>query len=131
MLSDSLLRRGAAFFGISLALFSVPWVIAPRQAGQLFGLPAGQQAPVYPLLSRMLGMRDIAMGLGLWSAATHGGKYAPWLLARVIADGGDVVWSGAAVAGGNRNRAFISLWALAFAAAASAAVQWALARQAR
>lgn len=128
-IDDSLLRRGAAFFGLSLALFSVPWVIAPRWAGRIFGLPGGQE-PVYPVLSRMIGARDIAMGLGLWSAATHGGKYAPWLLARIISDGGDVLWTGAAIAAGARQKAFVGLWGLAAAAAGSAAVQYFLARRA-
>ena len=37
------------------------------------------------------GARDIAVGMGLWSAAAHGGNYAPWLLARAICDGGDTL----------------------------------------
>lgn len=127
-MSESLRRRAASFFGLSIALFSVPWIVAPRWSARLFGLPGGEE-PVYTVLSRMIGARDVVLGIGLWSAAAHGGNYAPWLLARIISDGGDVLWTGAAVAGGARNPRFIALWGLAFAAAANAAGQWALTRQ--
>ena len=47
-------------------------------------------------MMRSLGVRDVVMGIGLWSAAAHGGKYLPWLLARILVDGGDTTgrWPG-------------------------------------
>ena len=80
-------------------------------------------------MSRSIGARDVAMGAALWSAATHGGKYAPWLLARVISDGGDALAIGIAAAQGKRNPRFLSLGALALVATLGDTALWLMARR--
>jgi hypothetical protein len=77
-----------------------------------------------------LGTRDVALGMGLWSAARYGGEYAPWLLARLLADGGDAAGIGIAVARGWRNPRFLALGGLALGAAACDLALWTAARAA-
>jgi hypothetical protein len=97
-----------------LAFGALP-TLAPRSFARLFGFraPDAQAAS----MMRSLGVRDVVMGIGMWSAATHGGNYAPWLLARALTDGGDVLSVGLAISQGHRHPRFIGLGALAFSAA--------------
>ncbi len=88
--------------------------IAPRSFARLFGF-APPDAPTASMM-RSLGVRDVVMGIGLWSAAAHRGKYLPWLLARALVDGGDTLAVSLAVAQGNRDPRFITLDALALGA---------------
>lgn len=120
-------RRLAAGLGLSLLAFGALPVVAPQPFARLFGFerPSAEVASMV----RSVGVRDVAMGAGLWSAATHGGKYAPWLLARIIADGGDTVAIGIAAAQGKRHPRFLGLGGLALAATVADAVLWALARR--
>lgn len=126
-LTDEQVRRMAAGLGLSLALFGAVSAIAPQPFAWLFGMR--QPDPEMTSMYRSIGVRDVAMGMGVWSAAVHGGNYAPWLLARIIADGGDSVGVGIAVAQGQRHPRFIGLGGLALAAAAADTVLWLLARQ--
>ena len=114
LVRDDVLRPYAAALGIGTLIFGAVPVLAPRQFARLFGFPAPDPAIVS--MMRSLGVRDVVMGMGLWSAATHGGKYAPWLLARSLVDAGDIVSVGLAVAAGVRNPRFVALGALALGA---------------
>ena len=120
-------RPLAAGLGIGAIGFGIMPVVAPRQFARLFGFPPPDAATVS--MMRSLGVRDVVMGLGLWSAAAHGGKYAPWLLARLLADGGDAAAVGAGAAAGARHPRFLLLGGLALGAAAvEAALYWAVRR---
>src|SRR5215469_423345 len=122
------LRLLAAGLGIGVALFSWAAVASPRRLGRFFGISAPD--PSVDSMIYSIGARDVAMGMGLWSAATHGGKYAPWLLARLIVDGGDAAGIAVAVARGWRNPRFLALGGLALGAAVCDAVLWTAARRA-
>ena len=123
------LRRLSAALGFAMVAFSVTPTVAPGAFARLFGFPK-PDAPTAAMM-RSLGVRDLAMGMGLWSAAVHGGNYAPWLLGRLLTDGGDALAMGIATGVGYRNARFLSLGALSLGAAASDAMLWRLARSAR
>lgn len=55
---------------------------APGPLARLFGLPAA------PRTLRLVGARDVALGLGLALAPWRG----PWLLARAVSDALDTAW---------------------------------------
>ena len=125
--SDKRVRNLAAALGLSLVAFGVVPLIAPRPFAWLFGFER-PNAEVASMI-RSVGVRDAVMGMGLWSAAAHGGKYAPWLLARILSDGGDAVAIGIAAAQGKRQPRFLGLGALALGAALADAALWMLARR--
>jgi uncharacterized protein DUF4267 len=108
-------RRLAAALGVATFLFGAAPALAPRSFARLFGLPTGPD-PTVGAAIRSVGVRDVALGLGLWSAATRGGDYAPWLLARALADGGDAVAVALAIRAGARRPRFVALGVLALGA---------------
>ena len=110
------IRRAAAGLGLVTLAFGIPPLVVPGQFARLFGFAAPD--PAVASMMRSLGVRDIVMGIGLWSAAAHGGKYAPWLLARTLTDGGDTLAVGLAAGRGWRNPRFLALGALAVGATA-------------
>ena len=114
-------RRQSAALGVAAFLFGAAPLVAPRFFARLFGLPVGRD-PKATVAIRSVGVRDVALGLGLWSAATHGGNYAPWLLARVLSDGGDAVAVALATRAGALEPRFLALGALALGASLSGAL---------
>ena len=121
------LRMAAASVGVGVALFSGASLVSPRRFARFFGISAPD--PSVESMIHSVGVRDVAMGLGLWSAATHSGKYASWLLARLIVDGGDAAGIAVAVARGWRNPRFLALGGLALGAAACDAILWTTTRR--
>jgi hypothetical protein len=128
-LSDEQARRLAAGLGLALLAFGALPAVAPKPFAWLFGLD--QPTPETASMIRSIGVRDAVMGVGLWSAAAHGGNYAPWLLARILSDGGDSVAVGVAAAQGQRHPRFLGLGALALAATLADGALWLLARRPR
>ncbi len=122
-------RRLAAGLGLATLAFGVSPLMAPRRFARLFGFAEPDAGTVSMI--RSLGVRDTVMGMGLWSAAAHGGNYAPWLLARTLTDGGDALAIGWAAGAGWRNWRFFSLGALALGASAVDVALYAAARRAR
>ncbi len=121
---EKTLRPLVAALGLGTLAFGMLPILAPRQFAHLFGHPAPD--PAVTSMMRSLGVRDAVMGIGLWSAATHGGRYAPWLLARLLTDAGDTASVALAVATGARRPRFLALGGLALGAtAADAAMYWA------
>lgn len=129
VISEKHLRQMAAGLGIATVLFSVTPIVAPRQFARFFGFSTPD--PGTTSLMRSLGIRDAVAGMGLWSSAAHGGKYAPWLLGRLLTDGGDALTVSLAVARGERSPRFIFLGAIALGAALLDAGLYLAARQAR
>ena len=127
-LGEPEVRRLAAGMGVAIMAFGAAPLLAPRSFARLFGLtPSG---PAETSVVRSVGLRDVVMGLGLWSAAAHGSRYAPLLLGRLLTDGGDTVAVGVAAMQGARRPRFVALGGLALGATlADAALYW-LARQA-
>ena len=126
-LGEPEVRRLAAGMGIAIVAFGAAPLLAPRGFTRLVGFkPSG---PAETSVVRSVGVRDVVIGLGLWSAAAHGGRYAPWLLGRLLTDGGDTAAVGIAAAQGAKGPRFLALCGLALAATvADAALYW-LARQ--
>ena len=122
-------RRLAAGLGLVTLAFGATPLLAPRLFSRLSGFSEPDTAA--GSMVRSLGVRDTVMGLGLWSAATHSGTYAPWLLARLLVDGGDTLAVGLAAARGWRNPRFLALGGLALGATAVDAGLYALARRGR
>lgn len=123
-IQEQRVRQVVGALGLGTVAFGVAPLVAPGRFARLFGLAAPDAATESVL--RSTGLRDAVMGLGLWSAATHGGAYAPWLLARLLTDGGDTLAVGLAVAKGARSPRFLALGALALGAAlGDASLYWA------
>ncbi len=126
LLTDKQSRGLATSIGLSMVAFGALPAVAPGAFARLFGFAPPDAATAS--MMRSLGVRDIVMGIGMWSAASHGGKYLPWLLARTLVDGSDTLAVGLAVAQGKRDPRFIGLGALALGAAITEAALYAIAR---
>ena len=126
-MDDKTLRALAQALGLATVGFGAAAFAAPRFFSRLFGLDDPSE-PTVAAAYRSVGARDIAIGLGLWSAAAHGGKYAPWVLARMLCDSGDTAAALLAIARGERNARFLGLTGLAAGASAFGAWLWSEAR---
>jgi hypothetical protein len=115
-ISESQTRPLASGLGLGTVAFGVLPLTLPTAFAALFGFPARDPATLS--MVRSLGLRDLVMGLGLWSAAAHGGNYAPWLLARTLTDGGDTLAIAIAAAQGQRQPRLLALGAIALVATA-------------
>jgi hypothetical protein len=127
LLGEGTVRRAAAALGLATVAFGVTPLVAPRRFARIFGFATPDAATAS--MMRSLGLRDAVMGMGLWSAAAHGGNYAPWLLARTLTDGGDALAVGWAAVGGWRTRGFLALGALALGALALDGALYAVAKR--
>ncbi len=67
-------------------------IVAPGAAARLMGGRSGS-AGLAPVVVRMLGARDIALGLGAVIAIDRGAPARGWLEAAALADTGDLVAS--------------------------------------
>jgi Domain of unknown function (DUF4267) len=121
---DDVMRRLALGLGVSSALFGAAPVLAPRFFARLFGVGVSRSDPTTTVVVRSVGVRDLVIGLGLWSAAAHGGRYAPWVLARALSDTGDALACAVALAQGADRAGFKWLTALAAGAAVGGFGLW-------
>ncbi|CAA9247381.1 MAG: hypothetical protein AVDCRST_MAG77-2952 [uncultured Chloroflexi bacterium] len=126
-MQDKTLRTLAKALGLGTAAFGIVPFFWPRYFSRLSGL-ADPAEPTTEAAYRSVGARDLAIGLGLWSAAAHGGKYAPWVLARLICDTLDTVAALLAIRRGERDPRFLGLTGMAAGAAAFGAWLWSQAR---
>jgi hypothetical protein len=129
LLTEKQARGIASAIGVSMVAFGALPLLAPKAFARLFDLERPDAAAAS--MMRSLGVRDTLMGVGLWSAASHGGKYLPWLLTRALTDGGDTLAVGVAVAQGQRDPRFIALGGLALGAALTEVALYAIARSGR
>lgn len=109
------LRQLTLALGASMVGFGIVPYLAPRCFARLFGLGANHQ-PVADVLIRSISARDAISGIGILSATIHGGRVAPWLLARLLADASDVVAISLAVSRGARAARLLALGGLALLA---------------
>lgn len=65
-------------------------IVAPRLATPLW-IGARGVTPASKLLTRALGARDMAIGLGVLAGLRAGGPLRPWIAAGMLADATDVV----------------------------------------
>jgi hypothetical protein len=126
---EGILRNAALALGAATALFSIVPTIAPGLFARLFGIPT-ESGPAGVATIRSIGIRDTVTGVGLASAALHGGKIAPWLLTRLLVDGGDALTVGWAFARGHGNRGLGALGMVALGAAVVDAILWRAAKEA-
>lgn len=126
---ETILRNATMALGAATTLFSLIPTVAPGLFARMFGIPTtGGPAGVATI--RSIGIRDTVTGVGLCSAALHGGKLVPWLLTRMLIDAGDTLTVGWAFARGNGNRALGTLGFLALGATVVDAVLWRAAKEA-
>ncbi|MGH9173457.1 MAG: hypothetical protein ACRD1H_03815 [Vicinamibacterales bacterium] len=110
---DSRLRSLAGSHGMGAISFGTFQLLLPGVFGRLFAFPGRYDRRVIWLI-RMLGLRDILLGVGIVSSAGERyGSYAPWMLARALSDGADAVGVGLTVARGTRHPRFVFLNVLA------------------
>jgi hypothetical protein len=126
---DKTLRRLATALGVGTTIFGVWPALAPRGFARTFGLPT-DGGPATLAALRSVGVRDAVTGVGLCSAAMHGGKYAPWLLSRLLVDAGDALIMALACRQGGGNRQMAALGLLALGAAGLDAALWQAAKRA-
>ena len=126
--NDADLRRAATALGAAAAVFGLVPAVAPRAFARMFGIPTDGGEPALSAI-RSVGIRDLVMGAGLCSAAMHGGRYAPQLLARMLVDAGDALAVALAFARAGGNRSLGTLGLLALGAAGLDAVLWQAARR--
>lgn len=126
VLTDKQTRGIATAIGLSMVVFGALPAVAPGPFARLFGFTPPDAATAS--MMRSLGVRDVLMGVGLWSAAAHGGKYLPWLLARTLTDGGDTLAVGLAIAQGKRDPRFVALGGLALGATITETALYTIAR---
>jgi hypothetical protein len=111
------LRGSTLFVAVGTILFGLLPVFLPRTFAELFGVPVAEGADsVVPI--RSVGARDVVSGIGIFSAVTHGGRVAPWLLGRLLSDATDVAWVVLAFARGARSWRLAGLGFLALGATA-------------
>ena len=123
----ALVRQLTAGLGLATLAFGVGPLLAPGIFARVFGFKAPDAATAS--MMRSLGVRDVVMGMGMYSAAAHGGNFAPWLLARTLTDGGDTAAVALAAARGERHPRFLALGGLALGAALTDATLYLLARR--
>lgn len=110
-------RQLAAGAGLTRVGIGIAMLLAPRRAGASF-LGSEASRPATQAVVRMLGARDLLLGLGLWRAANGGRSTKSWLAYSAIADGADA----AALLGSWRALPRVARAAMLPLAAGSAAV---------
>jgi hypothetical protein len=81
-------------------------VLAPRLIGPMW-IGDGANRPVVKMMSRALGARDLALGLGTAVALDRGKPVRGWLEGAALSDGADLVatlLAGDSIPRGNRRR---------------------------
>jgi hypothetical protein len=122
----SLARQGARLFGWGLIGFTVPILVAPKLTGRLAGISVPDASTAS--IMRAVAMRDVVFGAGMISAASHGARIDRWLMLRMMIDGGDVLWTTAALLRGSFSWRLLGLDLIALGATLGGAGLWWLAR---
>ena len=81
-------------------------LLAPRLIGPMW-IGEGADRPVVKMMSRSLGARDLALGLGTAVALDRGRPVRGWLEGAALSDGADLVatlLAGDSIPGGKRRR---------------------------
>jgi len=76
-------------YAIGRLIFGVGALAAPALSGRALAGPGGELPDAQAFL-RGMGGREIGLGLGLLAAIRTGAPVRPWLVAGVLADGGDL-----------------------------------------
>jgi hypothetical protein len=122
-------RRATSALGVATFLFGLAPAVAPGYFARLVGMAAAESSPATLSVIRSVGIRDAVMGIGLLSAAMHGGRLGPWLMARTLMDAGDTLSVSLAFARGGGSGRLAALGGLAFAATIVDHALWHAARR--
>lgn len=115
VVSSSNLRQLTIALGIGTVTAGVLPFLAPELFARVFGLPRGE-SPAADIAIRSVSARDAINGIGILSATIHGGRVAPWILARALSDGMDTLAVGLAWKAGARSPRLLVLGAIALGA---------------
>ena len=122
------IRRLTQALGIGVAAFGVLPILTPRRFAALAGFASPDHA-TDEALYRSVGVRDVALGLGILGAAAGASgtrdeveRVAPWVLARLLCDAGDAAALAVAIRRGERDPRLLALTGLAVVAAGYSAV---------
>src|SRR5688500_6824963 len=113
-----ILQRLTQALGLGTLVFGVVPFISPRRFASLAGF-APPDRPTDEATSRSVGARDIALGVGILTAASGPAspmqsiQLAPWVLARLLCDAGDTAALALAIHRGARNPRLLTLLSLA------------------
>ena len=121
-------RSFSTLLGVAGIAFGALPFVSPHVFGRLFGSHVGAD-PSTAAAYRSVGARDIVLGVGLWSAAYHGGHYGPWVLARLLVDAAASAGGLLAIAQGARRPGFLALVGLSLGTAAASYRVWQEARR--
>ena len=108
LLSSALLKSGLLSverLALGRAAVGVSMLARPTLLPRLLGVDSAT-ATRMAWSSQMLGAREVALGLGTWTALRQQNARAArlWLMAGLLSDGVDALAVGAAAAGGRLNR---------------------------
>jgi hypothetical protein len=118
---DGGLRRRSTMLGAGVGALGLVALLAPGPVARAFGVPT---SPVALAVVRSLGTREVVMGAMLCSAALHGGKLRPQLLARLLTDATDTLVMGGLLVTGHGNRLIAAIGALAAGATVQDLLLW-------
>ena len=134
------IRRLTQALGLGAAAFGVLPILAPRRFAALAGFATPDHA-TDEALYRSVGVRDMALGIGILGAASgvpaaagalgEADRVAPWVLARLLCDAGDAAALTVAIRRGERDPRLLALTGLAVVATGYSAVLLALMRRQR
>lgn len=83
-------RPGPAALGILRCAFGLGMMLDPSRLARMLGTDRRTAADT-GWLTRMVGAREIALGVGTLTDLRRGSDPAPWLVAQALADGGDAL----------------------------------------
>ena len=112
MLPERTVRQLTLGLSLGTIAFGVVPFLWPRFFARQFGIPL-TESRASDVMVRSIGARDAISGIGILSATLHGGRVAPWLLARALADGTDALEIGFACLSGARDVRLMLLGAMA------------------
>src|SRR4051794_27861854 len=81
--------RAITGYALGRLVFGAAALAAPAATGRMLA-GEGAATPDAQTLIRGMGGREVGLGLGLLLADRAGASHTPWLVAGVLADGGDV-----------------------------------------
>lgn len=119
---------GVTVLGAMRTTVGLALVVTPSTLGRLLGVDR-TTARRLAYLSQMIGVRELALGLGTLDALRRDQDTRPWVLGQALSDAGDAAALAVAVRGGKVNRFTGALIVLAGTAGAVRDVM--LARQGR
>jgi hypothetical protein len=117
-MSPFTIRRLTQALGLGTVAFGVLPFVSPRRFAALAGF-APPDHPTDDAVYRSVGARDIALGIGILTAAsgspgpTKLAQIAPWVLARLLCDAGDTAALTVAICRGERGTRLLGLTGLA------------------